>query len=197
MRELQDLETVLLETKRKLLHNPNFKAAFDNQPSALLSNSESETGAVSTRFCIESCRQELERLLFSLKKKDKGHRFGWERLKSSFLSRNLQTSVSDLHRRCRHFNSLTTIDIATLGSHTLKETREARNEQREWHYSEENERIMNWLSQFTFDARYKDILSKRHPGTGQWFLRLDKFIAWRNGNTDEPAIMWASGIRKL
>ena len=89
------------------------------------------------------------------------------------------------------------MDAMRLEVSTLTETREARTEQRIWHNAEENEAILSWISNLSFEEKQADILSKRHPGTGEWLLQQDTFKGWRNGVHDEPSTLWCPGIRKL
>lgn len=49
-----------------------------------------------TRLLLEICRRELEDLLCRLKKRDEGHRLGWERFKGAFLAKNIRESVENL-----------------------------------------------------------------------------------------------------
>jgi hypothetical protein len=68
--------------------------------------------------------------------------------------------------------------------------------QQEWHQAEENRKILTWLSQMSFEDKQRDILSKRHPRTGEWFLEFDEFQKWRDSDPDTPSILWCPGIRK-
>lgn len=71
-----------------------------------------------------------------------------------------------------------------------------RKEHQQWHAAEENSKILRWLSHLNFGEKHRDILSKLHPGTGQWLLDSDQFKAWRNGHQDYPPNLWCPGIRK-
>ena len=195
-KELQSLETVLSETKRLLL-DPDFEEAFANRRSALLSELGPDApAAAETKLSIESCKEELEKLLDELKKRGKGHRLGWERLKSAFLNKRAQNSVDKLRHQCEIFNNMVSIDTTTLGVMNHKETRQTRQEQKEWHNVEQNQKILTWLSKLDFDEKQRDILSKRHPGTGGWLLDSDTFKAWRNGHDESPSTLWCPGIRE-
>ena len=44
------------------------------------------------------------------------------------------------------------------------------------------------------ELRYDDIVSKRHPGTGEWLLKGREFRHWMKH--DRNSIFWCSGIRK-
>ena len=196
-RDLQSLKTVLSETNTNLLLNADFKEAFENRRSALLSESGPDApSAAETKLSIQSCNEELEKLLDELKQKSKGHRLGWERLKSAFLNKRVQISVDKLRHHCEIFNKLVSIDTMTLGVMTHKETRQARQEQKEWHNLEQNQKILKWLSNLNFEEKQRDILSKRHPGTGQWLLNTGIFEAWRDGHEESPSTLWCSGIRE-
>ena len=192
--ELQTLKTVLSELQANLLYNPDFKDSFNERPSALLGDDALESSEISAS--INSCKTELEDLLFNLSKGDKKHGFGWDRLNSLSLVKKAQKSMDRLRSHCQYLNNMVSIDHAALGSLTLKETRQARNEQKEWHDTERNQKILTWLSRLIFEEKQRDVLSKRHPGTGKWLLNNDDFKAWRNGSTELPSTLWCSGIRK-
>jgi hypothetical protein len=85
--ELQTLKTVLSETHTNLLLNSDFRAAFQNRPSLLLSQlGPNAPSTTDTKFMLAACQKELESLLSELKKRAKGHRVGWERFKGAFLA---------------------------------------------------------------------------------------------------------------
>jgi hypothetical protein len=204
MAELGTLKTVLSETNTNILINPDFAEDFQNRPSLLLSQlGPNAPQTTDTKLMLETCQKELEWLLKELKKRAQGHRLGWERLKGAFLAKDTRESVENLSRQCQILNSMLSIDATVLGAATYKEVKEARREhqearkeKQEWHKAKENRKILSWLSQLRFEDTQKDILSKRHPGTGEWFLKLDKFQKWRDGNDNAPPILWCSGIRK-
>ena len=196
-RELQSLKTVLSETNTNLLLDPDFKEAFENRRSALLSELGPDAPpAAETQLSIKSCKEELEELLNELKRRGKGHRVGWERLKSAFLNKRAQTSVDKLRHQCENFNRMVSIDATKLGVLNNQEIRGARQEQKEWHNVEQNQKILTWLSNLNFEEKQRDILSRRHPGTGRWLLDSDAFKAWRNGHVESPSMLWCPGIRE-
>ncbi len=195
MRELHSLRIVLLEMGN-FVEYPGFIEAFQDRPSVLQSQL-GPNALPDTELSIKSCKAELEKLLAELEKRTKGNRPGWERLKGPFLAENTQKSINNLRDHCQIFNNMLSLDAASLGVITHTEMREARREQREWHNDVENERILTWISNLSFEEKQRDILSKRHPGTGEWLLRQDRFMAWQNGVLDGPSTLWCPGIRKL
>jgi len=196
--ELQSLKVVMLEIEKaetNLLLNTDFIDAFQDQPSILLSElGPTAPTTTETKLSINVCKQELESLLDKLKKIGKGHRVGWERLKAPFLTKDLQKSIDKVHRQCRILNDMISYDAINLGVNTFGQVKRARKEQKEWHDALENREILNWLSDLNFEQKQTDILSRRHPGTGEWFLNLDIFKAWRNGHQDSSTL-WCPGIR--
>lgn len=97
--ELQTLKTVLSETHTNLLLNSDFRAAFQNRPSLLLSQlGPNAPSTTDTKLMLAACQKELESLLSELKKRAKGHRVGWERFKGAFLAKETRESVENLHR---------------------------------------------------------------------------------------------------
>lgn len=199
--ELQSLKVVMLEIEKaesNLLINTDFIDAFQDRPSMLLSElGPNAPATTATKLSINLCKQELESLLDKLEKIGKGHRVGWERLKAPFLVKDLQKSIDKVHRQCRILNDMVSCDAVTLGVNTLDQVKRARKEQKEWHDAQKNKEILNSLSDLSFEQKQTDILSKRHPGTGEWFLNLDTFKAWRNGHQDSSSTLWCPGIRKF
>ena len=53
--------------------------------------------------------------------------------------------------------------------------------------------IAEWLTSANFKAIHIDMLSKRTPGTGSWFLESTSFKGWVNGG---PATLWGTGMRE-
>ena len=198
MKELRSLKTVLSETNTNFLENSSFREAFQDRPSVLISElGPNAPTATETRLSIESCKAELETVLDGLKKRDKGSRMGWERLKGPFLAKSTRDSIRNLRHHCQLFNDMLSLDAMSLGVMTHTEMKEARREQREWHNAKVNQEILTWISNLSFKEKQTDILSKRHTGTGQWLLDQDRFRGWRNGVRDEPSALWCPGIRKL
>ncbi|KAI9737017.1 MAG: hypothetical protein M1834_000606 [Cirrosporium novae-zelandiae] len=190
--ELESLRTALLETAN-LMSNKNFANAFVDRPPALLSHLEVNTSSTAeTKLSLEECKRELKEFLNGLKKRVSGHRLGWERFKAPFLTKDTIKVIEKLHRQCRIFNQMVSIDTATLVATTYNEVKEIRKEQQEWYQIEENQRILAWLSHLNFDDKQDDIFSRHHPGTGEWFLALDEFKQWRDGNTSTT--LWCPGI---
>src|SRR5436853_5398197 len=85
---------------------------------------------------LETCQKELESLLEELKKRGKGYRLGWERLKGAFLAKDTRDSVKNLCRHCQTLNSMLSIDAAVLVAATNREVRDVRREQQEWRQAE-------------------------------------------------------------
>ena len=197
MNELESLKTVLSVTDANFVHDPNFKEAFQGRPSILLSElGPNAPSATETKLSIASCKEELEKVLGGLNKRDKGSRMGWERFKGPFLAKSTRDSVDKLRNCCQLFNNMVSIDALKLGIITHTEMVEARREQQKWHNDKENQQILTWISNLSFDEKQTDILSKRHPGTGQWLLNQERFQNWRNGVRDEPSLLWCPGMRK-
>ena len=198
MNELRSLKTVLSETRTNFLDDPNFKEAFEDRPSILLSElGPNAPTTAETKLSIESCKAELEMVLNGLKKRDEGSRMGWERLKGPFLAKSTRNSIDNLRRCCQLFNNMVSMDAMSLGLMIRTEVIAARREQQEWHNARENQAILTWISNLSFKEKQTDILSKRHPGTGQWLLERESFQDWRNGVHDRPSALWCPGMRKL
>ncbi|KAH8680099.1 hypothetical protein BGZ60DRAFT_401309 [Tricladium varicosporioides] len=197
--ELGTLKNVLSETNTNLLLNPDFAAAFHNRPSLLLSQlGPSAPSTTDTKCMLKTCERELESLLKELKKRSKGYRLGWERLKGAFVAKDTRESVENLCRQCQTLNNMLSIDAAVLGASTYKEVIEARNEQKEWHQAEaeifmvirggvdesnqrqenqERQAILNWLTPTEFVSQQRDFIARQQEGTGQWLLDSGEFKA--------------------
>lgn len=202
MNELRSLKTVLSETRTNFLDDPNFKEAFKDRRSILLSELGPNTPTTAdtkfdTNLSIESCKADLEMVLNGLKKRAEGSRMGWERLKAPFLAKSTLNSINSLRYWCQLFNNMVSIDAMSLGVMTHTEITDARREQQAWHNAKENQDILTWISNLSFQEEQTDILSKRHPGTGQWLLKQERFQDWRNGVHDQPSALWCPGMRKL
>ena len=197
MRELRSLKTVLSETRTNL-EDPKFKEAFQDRPSVLQSELGSKTPSMAeTRLTIDSCTVELERVLSQLKMMNSKHRLGWERLRGVFLAKSTRDSVDKLNRYGQLFNNMASIDALTLAVSTYTGVKEIRREQQKWHSDEENQAILRWISTLSFEERQRDILSKRHPETGKWFLDQEVFKDWRNGVRGESSVLWCTGIGNM
>ena len=55
--------------------------------------------------------------------------------------------------------------------------------------------VLAWYSGINFQSQQLDILQKRQPGTGDWFLNHDSFQTWVQGS-DRP-VLFCHGIRKF
>ncbi len=54
--------------------------------------------------------------------------------------------------------------------------------------------VVDWLksiSPLDFHDRHSFLLKQRTPGTGEWLLRNEKFLSWKNG---KDRILWLDGI---
>jgi Cdc6-like AAA superfamily ATPase len=193
--ELQSLQMTLTEMQMKLISNTSFEVAFDGDSSALLSHLKANhISKDSIKEAFGNCKAQLSELVRNLKSKEGGHRLGWERFKAPFLSKNKESAIFQLQRQCGLLDRLVSIDTAVLAAKTHLDLKEVRKERQKWHTTEENQKILRWLSQLTFEEKHRDILSRRHPGTGQWLLESDTFQAWRNGHCDFPPTLWCPGI---
>jgi hypothetical protein len=194
--ELRSLQVTLSEMT-KLVSDPSFEEAFEGNSSAILSHLKAEdTSKDVIKGAFENCEMQLIDVVKSLEAKGEGHRLGWQRLKAAFLSEKTESAISQLQRQCRILDKLVAIDTAQITASTNLEIKQVRKEHQQWHTEEESRRILRWLSQLDFEEKHRDILSKLHPGTGQWLLDLDEFQAWRNGLLDSSPTLWCPGIRE-
>ena len=47
---------------------------------------------------------------------------------------------------------------------------------------EKQQAILDWLTPFDYTLQHSDFISRRQPGTGQWFLASPEYQAWRDGD---------------
>ena len=60
---------------------------------------------------------------------------------------------------------------------------------------EERKNFLRWLSEINFDEDHDKIYSKRHPETGKWLIKENKFQKWVDH--DASAVLWCFGKRML
>jgi hypothetical protein len=56
------------------------------------------------------------------------------------------------------------------------------------------ETVQRWISPLDFVKYQEDVFSRRHEGTGEWFLESEMFANWRDGEGDSG--LWCPGIRE-
>lgn len=206
--ELEALRSVLDHTSTNLMLNPDFIDAFEGRDSTLLRHfSKGQAPDSTIRQSLDMCRCELEKLVAVLRKRAAGHKFGFDRLKSAFLARDLRDAVSQLARQCEAMNSLVALDTASLAAVTYTEVKSSRKEQEQHHIaqlqassdiqqtvSEVNTRLqaqstnqdvqdaLIWLSPTDYATRHSDLASRRQDGTGEWLLNSSRFQTWLSGS---------------
>ena len=61
-------------------------------------------------------------------------------------------------------------------------------------YVDENSKILEWLSPLEPRLRHQHVRTHRLDGLGDWFLRTDDFVNWRDGNDESSmATLFCSG----
>ncbi|KAF8877087.1 hypothetical protein BD779DRAFT_1650427, partial [Infundibulicybe gibba] len=50
--------------------------------------------------------------------------------------------------------------------------------------------VLKWLSPLDFSGKHSAAFEKHAPGTGEWFLKHPKFLAWQQG---EYKVLWCPG----
>ncbi|KAL8837688.1 MAG: hypothetical protein Q9170_002420 [Blastenia crenularia] len=55
---------------------------------------------------------------------------------------------------------------------------------------EKRQKIISWLSPLNFQQKQQTVLSDRHAGTGQWFLKSEEFKRWLEGKSK---YLWCHG----
>ncbi|KAJ7589373.1 hypothetical protein C8J56DRAFT_784706, partial [Mycena floridula] len=54
-----------------------------------------------------------------------------------------------------------------------------------------HQEFLNWISKLDFQATQKETFAKHATGTGDWFLKQQKFVDWKDGKTK---FLWCPGI---
>ena len=196
MAEVHSLRRILSDIHTNLILNKDFHDAFfqnTNQSMLLSELGPNAPANTVTKKSMKICTDALQNLLHDLRKRDAGHRLGWERFKGSFLAKGTQKAVDNLHRHCQSLNNIISLDALSLQIETHKQVKETRRFQEEWYQNEQDQKIIQWYSRLNFEQKQQDILSKRHPGTGQWLLNLESFKGWRDAHEPQSATIWCPG----
>ena len=195
--ELISLEKALSDLRDKVILEPNIAEAFDGHCSSIMENLQSQSTTASrqpaTLSLIDQCKIELDTLLKTLKTNSSG---SWARSTINQLvwplrEEAVQQAVDSLHRYTSIFGTSISIDNLVLNARTHMELRAVRKDQSEWLQSETTKKILDWLSPLDCFNKQRDIASKRHEGTGEWFLVSEKFTAWLSGSADN--VLWCPG----
>ncbi|KAJ3547601.1 hypothetical protein NM208_g1444 [Fusarium decemcellulare] len=60
----------------------------------------------------------------------------------------------------------------------LTDVSEIKKEVKGWNDKSEREVILDWLTRVDYASQQNDFIHQREPGTGQWFLKSEKFRTW-------------------
>jgi len=61
-------------------------------------------------------------------------------------------------------------------------------------YVNKRTKLLNWLSPLQPRVRHNDVRARRQDGIGEWFLRADEFLGWRDGKGEfGKATLFCSG----
>ena len=184
--ELTSLNQVLSDLRDRVILEPDIVEAFDGRCSSMMENIQSQSTTASGQPAILNlmgqCRSELDTLLKKLIKKSSGSRFRLtlNQLLWPLREEATQKAMQSLHRHTSLFGMV-------LNARTHMELKAVRKELQ----SETTRKILDWLSPLEFCTKQRDIASKRHGGTGEWFLVSEKFTAWLSGSAD--SVLWCPG----
>ena len=195
--ELISLKKVLSDLHDKVILEPDIAEAFDGRCSSIMDNLQSQStiasGQPATVNLMGQCKVELDTLSKTLKTNSSGsrarsiiHQLGWPNREKA-----MQKAVDALHRYRNIFDTSISIDSLVLNARTHMELKALRKDQSEWLQSETTRDILNWLSPLEYRNKQRDIASKRHEGTGTWFLVSEIFTAWLSGSAD--SVLWCPG----
>lgn len=206
IRELIALKKVLSDLSDNIMLDPDVAVAFENGTSSVLSSLGPTGGinipATAGSNILETCSADLTNILEKLKKKMDGKPFmtAVKRLAWPFVEEQTKKSIDVLRRYRETFAAFVAIDTLALGAKTHKEVKATRQElatasqeQRDWHESDLNTRILDWLSPLHFGEKQRDVSRKRHPGTGQWLLESETFSKWFGTSRTFSNGLWCPG----
>lgn len=188
LQELQTLKTTLSVSNSNLLLNDDFLTAFEGRNSAVLSQLGKDAFESDCRLLVDACHEELDQLLSDLTRRSRGHRVGWNRIKSAFLSKKTCETVDKLQRQCDMLNRLVAIDSAALNAATLVEVRDGRKAQEDREAAARHDKILDWLTPVNYAAQQHDFAGRRREGTGQWLLDSKEYCAWRDADKGSRAL---------
>ncbi|MCJ1403377.1 hypothetical protein MMC11_006600 [Xylographa trunciseda] len=139
---------------------------------------------------LQECQKDLDALLQELKDKVKGKKVKLlDRASWYFKEDVMKDRIGMLCRYRDQFTALASQDILAIGTLTLKEVRD-------WRQEESNQKILRWLSPLDFAARHQDISSKRQPETLRWLLASPEYRTWSRSDIPgliDNRVMWCYG----
>ena len=194
--ELASLEKVLLDLHKVILE-PVIAEAFDGRCSSIIENLQSHSTMASRQpaalSLMDLCKTELDTLLNKLIKKSSGSRFRLtlNRLLWPLGEEATQRATYSLHQYTSIFEMSISIDNLVLNARMHMELKAVRKDHSDWLESETTKKILDWLSPLECCTKQRDVASKRHEGTGEWFLACEKFTAWLSGSAD--SVLWCPG----
>ena len=189
--ELQSINKTLNSTEI-LMHSPEYRKAI---------------GVASETTEMEEDLLEYETQLNGILqwlRKDDGNfvKKSWNRFRKSLAHRRLRESIESVKLRCEQVQQRLSHDTSLMIANTKNDIAKDREELRSWQLKTENIGIVTWISRTSFEEMHNQILYKREPGTGEWFLKREDFQSWRNrvteskGNPAVPWIFWGYGMRE-
>ena len=195
--ELISLKKVLLDLQDKVIMEPDIAEAFDGRCSSIIENLQSRSTTASKQpaalSLMDLCKTELDTLLKRLMKKSSGSRFRstFNQLLWPLGEKAMQEAIDSVHRCTRIFETSISIDNLALNARTHMELKAVRKDHFDWSQSKTTQKILDWLSPLEYCTKQRDVASKRHEGTGEWFLVSEKFTAWLSGSAD--SVLWCPG----
>ncbi|MCJ1392977.1 hypothetical protein MMC18_005849 [Xylographa bjoerkii] len=139
---------------------------------------------------VQDCEKDLHALLHELQNKVKAKKVKLlDRASWYFKEDAMNDRIGMLCRYRDQFTALTSQDILAVGTLTLKEVRD-------WRQEESNQKILRWLSPLDFAPRHQDISSKRQPETLRWLLASAEYRTWSRSDVplaNDKRLLWCYG----
>ncbi|CCT73748.1 related to ankyrin [Fusarium fujikuroi IMI 58289] len=87
--------------------------------------------------------------------------------------------IKDMRQRLTSNIVLLSTINDTLNGHSLVKVQEGIDRLHDFNEDQEFTTITSWLSSLQNAAQHNDVLTRRHSGTGKWFLTSQQYVHWR------------------
>ncbi|KAF5988695.1 ankyrin protein [Fusarium bulbicola] len=87
--------------------------------------------------------------------------------------------IKDMRQRLTSNIVLLSTISDSLNGHSLAKAQEGIDRLQDFNEDQEFTTITTWLSSLQNAAQHNDVLTRRHSGTGKWFLTSQQYVQWR------------------
>lgn len=197
LREVLSLKSVLSHLHGDIFMNPDIKEAFGATNYAIYEEFGPQTGSGPTTgsVLVTECHNTLAEIYSRLEMGISSGRphFRPKSLLWPFSEKEVEKEIARIHRYRSVLQALLAVDTLVLSAKTHLELVAAQKEQALWRESEEEEKMLRWLSSLNFNLKHADVVSRRHEGTGLWLLTHPVFSEWLKASSSTCKILWCPG----